>query len=70
MATRKKAYRGVPLDQFRKFVAIVGYDGAYMAVCAIEEGKGTEDVMRELQPYLERRFAARRAARRRKGGEV
>jgi len=69
MAT-KKAYRGVPLDQFRKFVAIVGYDGAYMAVCAIEEGKGTEDVMRELQPYLERRFAARRAARRRKGGEV
>jgi hypothetical protein len=63
MAT-KKAYRGVPLDQFRKFVAIVGYDGAYMAVCAIEEGKGAEDVMRALQPYLERRFAARRDARR------
>jgi hypothetical protein len=69
MAT-KKAYRGVPLDQFRKFVSIVGYDGAYMAVCAIEEGKDTQDVMRELQPYLERRFAARREAGRRKGGEV
>ncbi len=67
MAT-KKAYRGVPLDQFRRFVAIVGYDGAYMAVCAIEEGKDAEGVMRELQPYLERRFAARRDARRRKGG--
>ena len=64
MATRKKAYRGVPLDQFRKFVAIVGYDGAYMAVCAIEEGKDAEGVMRELQPYLERRFAERRAGRR------
>ncbi len=64
MATRKKAYRGVPLDQFRKFVAIVGYDGAYMAVCAIEEGKDAAGVMRELRPYLERRFAARRDARR------
>ena len=69
MAT-KKAYRGVPLDQFRKFVSIVGYDGAYMAVCAIEEGKGTEDVMRELQPYLERRFAARHTIKRRKGGAL
>jgi len=67
MAT-KKAYRGVPLDQSRKFVAIVGYDGAYMAVCAIEEGKGARDVMRELQPYLERRFAARRTIKRRERG--
>jgi hypothetical protein len=69
MAT-KKAYRGVPLNQFRKFVSIVGYDGAYMAVRAIEEGKGTQDVMRELQPYLERRFAARRTIKRRKGGAL
>jgi len=69
MAT-KKAYRGVPLDQFRKFVSIVGGDGAYVAVACIEEGQSAPDVMRVLQPYLERYFAARRAARRRKGGEV
>jgi hypothetical protein len=35
-----------------------------MAVCAIEEGKDAAGVMRELRPYLERRFAARRDARR------
>ncbi len=58
----KRDYRGVSLEQFRKFVSIVGYDGAYVAVCAVEEGRDARGVMRALQPYLERRFTARGSA--------
>jgi hypothetical protein len=45
----------------KRFVTIIVYDAAYTAVCAIQEGKDAKAIMRELQPYLERRFARRRA---------
>ncbi len=42
------------LAEFKRFVARVGIDGAYVAVCAVEERKRAEEIMPLLQPYIER----------------
>lgn len=65
MSTKKQSrkHRGLSLEQFTRFVRAVGIDGAYMAVCAVEEGKRAEEIMPLLQPYINRQAKKNRPCR-------